>query len=673
MYSALTQYTHPLIQTDVLDKSAGDEYTPVALPLHRPFFPIRSSDGPNEIVWTGGSQATKIFGQETFDINEKYYRNEQTFLVDCIWPHQECFVRRMIPEDAKKASTAIFAHVTAGQIQQYKRDEHGRVLYDEDGNPIPLLNSSTSEPIKEPGITIRFTKRIIDVDEKIDGLETISSEVGGVRTTSYPIVGARYTSAGISGNRCGFKTWINRSTQIADIVDDAGALMWSFEAYKQPYKSNIASTVKNIYDYPTTEFTIKPGTIDTNTNRRLSVDETLERVFYNKTTSTNLLPMEIHFYADNVKLIGDLIKAAETNNPSILDGWMVDILTLKDENGNPYHHAQLDTTGDDYVVMSEQYIHYFDGGTDGDTSDEAFEALFRKFLNFEMDPDVEDYRKYQFTHIYDVGYSIATTLAMADFMGRHKRCKLIASCQDTNRHLYDMDEATSVAETIRAHCAITPESTLYKTPAMRATIFAEAGQLNNKTGNRIVPLTYWSAMRRAFCQGSPTITGSWGGEPLNVVDQFKTLNFTPYTLGQREILWTAAANYSQHRDRTTKFIPDTRSIYTLQSSLLADDEYTDVCVYLMYICDYVWTLYVSKKAPVVTVMGLIKERIERLAYEAFNTRYKVTATVYLTADDLRRKDSCHIDTELLGYHPLRRWYNTLIATDEDLYYQDETE
>ena len=385
----------------------------------------------------------------------------------------------------------------------------------------------------------------------------------------------------------------------------------------------------------------------------------------------SLLPYTINAYPDNVLAIGEAIKAVETNSTSITNGWMVDIFTLTDLNGNEYHHAIIDEEGEDIVFCNNQSIHYLSGGTDGDTSDEMFEDLFRQFMSTQLVPEIIDTNHYPITHVYDVGFSLTTKYAMCDWIANHSKSKIVLSTQDSSKDLYTMDESVSVASALKARCALTPESTLYGTEACRAEIFGQAGYLNDTSYKSIVPASYWMCMRRSSLQNSTYLKGTVKGYPNNRISIYRKENFVPYSPTQKQTFWDNAANYFQYANMTTKFYPDIRTIYRYESSVLSDTTFTDCCIYTMYIVDEVWTYYVGKTQSINTLFSSIKKDIEAAAYNAFGDTFTLTATPYQTDEDLEAGDQCHIDTILLGYTPLRRWFNTIIARREN--YNSSTE
>lgn len=671
----MEQYTHPFVDSQVLDQSQGTEVVTPDNTLHEPMFPIRAPKGRGEPYRCNGTQAIAEYGEQAFDQYEKYYRNEQYYLMNAIYPNQTAWIFRMIPDDAVKASTVIEAHITKDvSITQYRRDENGGYIYDEDGNKLPELDAGNN-PIVEPGVRIKYTRRVMTQEEIANNIvETRSVEVGGVVQTSYPICHGVFDDAGSAGNLSGFQLYVNYQDQKSDLVDATGALLWTFAPMEQPYDSNVANSVRDVYNGVANQMTMKPNTLDPFTVRRMYADDVINRLYYDTKKQESLLPYTMKFYPEHIKMIGDVIAEYETNNTDLIDGWYVDILSLLDKDGHQYHHAELDISGDDAVQMTNLYTHFFEGGDDGDISDEAFEAQWRQVLLLNKYPELIETRRYPITHIYDVGYPLETKFAMADFMAVQKRCKIELAAQDMHRHLYSMDEAVSLAAAIRARCAITPESEFYGTPAMRVSIFAQSGYVNDTSITSIVPATYWMAQKRAEYHNGMTMNRTWTDYPANVVNIFRKDNFTPYSVGQREILWDGAANYYQYATRTSKFFASIRTIYKTQSSMLTDQEYTDACVYLMYIVDRVWVYHVGKNGyAFAKYKDIVEKDIVKYAYQAFGDRYPVSANVYVTQDDVSRKDSMHIDTILLGYRPFRRWFNTIIVRGEELTPTESTE
>lgn len=662
-----SKYTFPNSLTQVKDESIGNPANITEYPLHKPFFCIRAAKGEkNKVFWLTGDEAITKYGSETFDQFSEYYRPEQLFLSEAIFPGQACFIARLCAPDAKEATLALECHLTKNvQVQMYERDDDGNYKYDTNGDLIPILDESNN-PVKEKGVTLKYVLREVSEDETYDTIKNKTVSSGSQETEILPVIGGIATSPGAFGSRSGFKIYFDPDAQSEDLLEENKALQFTFAPVEQPYQSNLAAAIGDKYEYISNTFVFKPDQVDSNTQRRISFDDMISRVYYD-TSNNYLLPYNLHCYTDNIKYIGDAIKEVETNDLEITDGWMVDIFTLLNLKGYSYEHAIFDTTGTDGVYVNDAAIQYFSGGADGDLSDETFEELYRQVLDFTLIPELVDTFKYPITHIYDVGYSIDTKLKMASWMAKHKSSKVEIATQDISRPMYTMDESVSVASAVRTRMALTPESTFYGTEAMRGEIFGQCGMLNDTSIKYIVPATFWIAQKRATLHNASYIKGTVKGYPNNIVNIYREVNFVPFSDDQKQIFWDGAANYFQYANMNDMFFADIRSIYRATSSVLSDTTYTDCCIYTMYILNTVWTYYVGKtNAPVNTLFSDIKKSIESLAYKAYGNLYDLTATVYQTDDDIQAGDQLHIDSVLLGDTPNRRWFNTIIARRPNL-------
>lgn len=664
----LVTYTHPHANTQIKDESAGQRVRNLNLPLHKPLTFIRAAKGDDKPFWGNGQEAIRKYGGQTFDQFEKYWRGEQYYLLNAIFPNQSSLMMRIIPADAQKATAVIEAHVAVDvDIQQYMRDDEGRYIYDEEtGLPIPMLDPAKN-PIVEKGVSVKYMKRAMTEEEMMTGYDKIPVKTitnGITQTKIYPIVGVEYKDACEMGNKSGLKLYVDINKQTADLVNYTQAVLWTFVPMEQPYNSNVPFEITDKFEAKINQMVMRPNQLDPYTNRRISAEDTILRLFYNDITKEYLLPFNIKFYSDNIEKIGDIIRQYEVNNSELTTGWMVNIASMVDSDGNPYHHAILNVEGD-HVNLSNLTLHYLTDGNDGDTSDEAFEDGIRQILSLRKFPELGDRFKYPITHLYDPGYSLPTKFAMADFMGQQEYCKIVMAAQDTNRQLYNMDEAVSVAAAIRARCAITPESELYGTQAMRATIFAQSGYVNDTSVKTIIPMTFWNCERRSTFHNAINIKGSWAASPQNIVNLYREVNFIPYSKTQKQLLWDGSANYMQHKDMNRLFMPSVISIYKDTTSLLSDDEFTDACVYMKYIVDFVWTEHVSRKLPIVALVDLIQRTICKEGYKAFGSLYDVSCTAFLSEEDMSNHDTLSVTVGLEGDYPKRTWNTTIICRGRD--------
>lgn len=664
----LKRFTYPHAESRIKDESIGNVINELILPLHRPLFPIRAAKGEvNVIGWYTGVDAIDEFGEATFDMFSDYYRNEQVFLEKAVFPGQGCMLVRLADEDAVASSLVLECHLTQGiEVQQYERDSNGGFVYNAQGQPIPLLDGSNN-PIKEPGVKLRHVVRPMEADEKPGFILPKTVTAGSETTVIYPLCDLTYKSPGKIGDKSGFKLYFDYTTQDLDVHDATGALIYTLAPMEQPYGSDTPSPIRDIYSQPYSQFVMKPNQVDARTARRISADDIVDNNYtYSTGSMAQLLPYDVKFYANNFKLIGDAVVAVEINSADMPDGWMVDILSLQDLKGYPYYHAILDTTGANYATMNDMAVHYLKNGSDGDISDAKFEELYRDFLSMNRIPEVQDTARYPITHLYDVGYTLPTKFSMIQFMGKQKMCKVDLACQDSNEDMFTMEESLSTGTALRARAMLTPESEIHGTEALRAEIFGQAGRLTDKALNRIIPSTIWLAMRRSELHNSTYIKGEVKGYPKSLVQIYRAHNWVPSSPDQKQNCWDTAVNYFQYANMTDLFFPDVRTIYKYDSSVLSDMTFTDACVYLMYLVQGIWAKYAGITVPAANLFSIIKRDIERASFEAFDGKYRITATPYQTTNEIQEGDVIHISTEMVGYSPSRRWINDIICKRENL-------
>ena len=153
----LLSYPHFVITVE--DQSRNDDVVADdLLGLHVPLFFGRYARGVvNKPIWCPTTNDLyRIFGKEWTDNLTPYFTHESLF-IERSFSSQGAFIVRLASEDAMTASILLEAHVTTGvEVIQYKRDEYGKKILDENGDPIPLMNDS-NQPIKEAGVRIKWT------------------------------------------------------------------------------------------------------------------------------------------------------------------------------------------------------------------------------------------------------------------------------------------------------------------------------------------------------------------------------------------------------------------------------------------------------------------------------------------------------------------------------------
>ena len=681
MANLYTIWTHPHNTTNVKDESATNAAQSVVLPLHRPHFCIFAAKGEaNTIDWYTGTEARREFGAATFERNTPYWNNEQTFLVNAVLPNQGCFITRLVPDDATSSSVVLELHIKKDvPVQQYKRNPDGSYVLDENKNKIKLQNSDGSDLI-EPGISYKWTSRVMTDDEDVATVKPSVMEVGDEVTYIYPIVAAKYSSAGTWGNRAGFKFFCNRNDQESEIVTTHNALLYTFAPAEKPYGSDTPTYLGTIYDSAYSQFIMKDKTYDDDTKKYVDANSTIFRLYTEDASTKSILPFDVHFYTEHVEEIGKALLEFESDVPELMDSpYMVNICSFTDTLGNEYPHAidevvyQMNNSAGgftsivDCTYLTDMNYHYLDGGSDGDISRENFEELYRAFLDFKIIPELQDYMHYPITHLYDTGYSNDTKVAQYNFAAVMPNVVITSATQDANKEMQDLDTAISVGTYLRTQAMLTPESELYGTQACRAQLFVQSGHLNDKNYTELVPYSFWLCERRCTFQNSTFFKGDLGPDPNNRVTLFRDVNFIPYSKTQKEICFKNALNYCEHGRMDRHFFASVQSIYKNKTSMLADVWFVDAVIYLKYIIDWAWADTANASMPLPALSQLVTTKIRDAAVTAFGSKYTLTeCEFYQTEEEALLGTTYHVRCVLVGDSPNLIWNSDIIVRRSNL-------
>jgi len=663
MSNLFRRYTHPHVQNRVKDESVGTEAVTVELPQHRPLMAVFARKGSSKVGWYNGDEFLETFGSETVDPKGPYFRNEQVFLQNAIFPNQGCFVTRLIPKDAKTSTSVLECIVRPEDIQQYQRDAVGAFVLDSSGKKIPLLDGGNN-PVKLPGFTLQYRLRPLAEDEVAGRIQPKEVEEAGVTTYVYPIFDYVSASAGKYGDNTGFRFFYNPASQDEDVHLNNQSLIYGFAPMHIPTGQSTPVAISSIYENRQIYFTPRPEQFDDDLQAYISFNDVVA-ANYTKQISvggyTSILPYNVNIYPDSFEAIGEKIAEVETFS-TFSSPWMVNIVSLVDLNEHAYRCAVLHA---DSIGLSDIQTHYLSGGNDGTMTNETYEELFRELLSMSLIPELQDPGQYPINTIYDTGYSIETKFAMISCAAKHEYLNPIYSCQDASEDLYTLEQSVSVGDAILTRIRMTPESEVHNTPACRGTIMGQAGYLDSRTIKSIIPLTYWIAKKRSIFQGLK-VTGEPAGENNNEVDDIININWFPYSEDTRELLTEKCINYAQIKKMTVPFFPFVQSAYSKPSSVLYSTFFVDVVCAHKYFSLEAWQAHVGRDVPVATLFKWLKEYVEQKSFKVYSGKYPVTATAYQTAQDIQQGGTVRIMTEITGNDKMRIAINDIVVKRDNL-------
>lgn len=643
-------YTFPNANINLQDDSTVTVPDPTVLPLHLPLFGVFAETGPVGIPVLGGANALQnIFG--TLFLNEKSpYFNHPNVFVKRALQYQQIYLVRLADPAATSASLVLLCTVTPTTLVQYQRASDGSVIKDVSGNNLPQLMVDGTTPVTQPGVTLTYSVRPLESNEKLSTVTTTTVTSGGVSSVTYPVI-AFSTYVGNAGNRSGFRLFYD-TTLNTNIVNNIGALTYSFQPVTLTPTTNIEAPVYDIYNSQTQTFSFLPGALDPTTDTFYNLQDVITNNFYNLPG----LPYNFHVYNENVGMIGQAILTLSPELGSI-SPYMVNILSGVDQNGNTYEHMAIDSSTT--TILNPNVVNYLQGGTDGSLSKTTLENQTAALLSGELNPLIADSFRFPFTHIYDSGYALTIKQLLTSIFSFRDDVQVTLSTQDVANPPNTAAQDQSTGSALRTAALLNVESTDFGTQCCRVSIYQQCGLLSDtQLYTSIVPATIDRMIKRCVYNNADYVKGEPKGRPNSEVTilTLGSLNWTPATPQQMQLSWNTGLNYIQYCDVATVFYPSLQSVYPLDNSLLASDVFTDyVAVYLKHLIRQQWTIIVGRDDPPKTLYQIIAKGIDDRASYVFGKFIKTSTVVSQTAVDSAKGYQLTVTTTVQGNMPNLVW------------------
>lgn len=650
-------YSFPHYEINVKDESLTTPLIVEQLALHRPIFLSFAERGPIGVpVYGSYEEHASRFGAGTFDVFSKYYRHPNLFAERSL-RNNKVFYVRLASDAAKSATLVLECSAYTKPLIQYQKDVNGNRIVDTNGNPLPI-DDGAGDPVKEAGTVLKWTIRAATALEDPKHIATKTSSLpnpdGGANltVTTYPVAVFVAASAGAWGNVTGFKFYWNPDSDTG-VAAAMQSLIYTFGMVTIPWGSDTAEVIRSKYLDVDTEFTFAKDTIDKATMRRYNLNEVISNEY-----AAQDIPFGIYSYPENVAAIGNACIANEnlTEFPELTSPYMVNIFTGKTMTSAPYDHITVDTESAGAMLLNKNIINYMLGGNDGETTDDALESLTREWLGGTIFPDVMDLPRYPITHLYDSGYDAATKEALIDFLGVRDDVKVILSTQSVYESPNTKAEDQSMGSFLRSRVLLHPESFVFGTTACRATILQQCGKLNeNVPYTKLVPATLDCMMKKGIWQGATYMKGKPKGLPNSAVTVLTDVNWFPVGSDFKQLSWDNALNYMQFYDMTSMHYPDVISVYPYLTSLLSDDIFTDMLIYIKHIVRAQWAKFAGVDDPIPQLISRIRDSVGRDIYSKLGSYVRAEVNPYQTALDVELGYSLTVEIPVYGTVPNRVW------------------
>lgn len=652
----MVDFTFPRADINIKDVPVpATSVDTTAQPLHVPFFFIQAEKGPiNVPVEDVYDNLVKIFGSRTFDPTGPFWTHQNLFVMAAS-KAAKVTVIRLADQTAVPASLVVELTATKGQIPVYKTDASGDRVVDTTGAWVHDTNTDGSPKTAE-GWTLSLGTRTLKSTESYDNLgKTVLATDAQQNPTSIkvPVIAQAGRYAGSAVNRDGQLLYSTRSVGVATSSSAVKSAWLRFAPIQFPYGNTVYSRISDTYGSTYNDVSLAATALNSITMQDMALSAILD-ANYVTSDGVNLLDADTAVYSDELSELLELVLTAGDTEASPFD---VDFLTGISTAGTYYQFIAIDQTSVTAANLNSTLVPVMlSGGSDGSLGNTAFQDQLDAWIAGGGSLEFLDIFNHPLTHFYDSGFRMTTKYNMVSLLTLRDDIAGDWSTQDASAPLNTPSADTSAGASLMTRLQTNPESVIFGTDAMRASIYMQAGQLAiGSVYGKVVPTTYARLLKRVETDSGDHQVGTPKGRPNSEVKVFKTLNWSAATPLQKQTNWDACLNSLSSCARNVKFWSDIRTIYPDQTSLLSDDVMRDRLVYTKHIVRDVWTYFAGRDDAPSELWTQIETQIKNRITYAFNNSLNVTVTVGQTYLDEQRGYSTTVTVTILGNSPMRVW------------------
>jgi len=674
------------------------------IPQHLPLVYFMGGQGTIEKQLTGGPELVKLYGSSLFDKSKKYYNHAVRFLEKFTGKANAVMTQRLVPDDAKRASAALYMDVIEADVPNYLRNEDGSLKLDGVGDPVINAN----EPYVT-GYDISYFVEQLQVDYAKGSLTTKnghkSKDDNGTTVTSTAIPVAEFTSSSFGEIYKQVALLIKTmSPEDMDpkVVEATKSLTYKLSLYKPSTDGTSSVTRRTLAGAPDAVFSFKEKAYSPTTEQFIDLVTVVNSQWFN--SKDKLKPIAYNDF-DITYVYNDLLKTkleelvvktmtamkdstdvwdpdwfdfvygpyttdAEFTDMAKENAYLLNFLTLKSTSKVPYLGLSLNNQYNDTTITYETpdgtFIPYnaangdkvkLSGGSDGTVDNSTFEALVRKEMDKYLDANsvVMDTAVNKETILYDSGFTLDTKKALCNFIGVRKNTCLILSTHDDalGEKYLGLSDSQAVGSVLKTRLKLNPESLYFGTGVARAVVIVGAGLIPGDTSNTRIPLSYTLAGKLSAMMGAGDY--KWKDEfsfdtyPGNGVNDLIDIQPAFIPNGIKPSLWNDGLVWAQPYDRQQFQLPGVQTVYDNDTSVL-NTVYTMMAVCtLSSIADDAWRNFTgeSKLTPNQFADALVAY-VNRRVKDIFAGRFVVIPEVEFTDQDKRRGYSWRLINKLYG-------------------------
>jgi len=590
--------------------------TPLSIPQHLPKVYVFAEKGPVGPTYMDFGQAslTQVYGDDTFNVNKKYFTHQTNYLQALGAAANNCVVHRVVAPDARDtANITLCLDILETQVPLYVKNTDGSLQLDALGNPVAQKDSNGLD-MTIAGFNVAWVTKVTQapVGTYQRGLQTVEAGLqggaGAGRSVSYPIFEFAADSPGEAGNRLAVRLF---PALESDIVPFPSHILR--EGKKYPYNFSLVkiadqitgktNVVLNSFGAQSARFITEDNGIDPASGAIIDFEKVIGDQYLDLPVAQSTGLGTAFVYQSNLDTVLEMLynremvisdpHRDEVINNSEVNHHALNILTLTSSNGSPYQAIKLiDVQGS--IRLTRNTNVFLSGSSDGTITEALLDSLFIADMD-NYNNSLHEYNDlvlHPESIIYDSGFSLAAKKAMPKFISRRKDTSIVLSTFAHNAPSATLAEQFSVGVALKSMIELYPESSTFGTPVMRATLVGGAADIINSLYTKRVPLTYELLNKSARFMGASN--GAWRNgfafdrAPNSIVTFMKNPDVSWVPASTRNTLWSVGLNFVLNYEINRQFFPAIQTVYENDTSVLNSFFTTVAISYLNKVAHAAW-------------------------------------------------------------------------------------
>lgn len=569
--------------------------TTLDIPQHLPKFYIYAESGPigPTYVDLGKNSLTSMYGDETFNVDGKYYTHQTAFLQVVVAAGNNCVVHRLVAPDAKDvANICLYLDVLPTQVPVYQKNVDGSLKLDNSGNVLVEKDSGGND-LTIAGYKVCWVAdhSVEDIGHYQTGLKVVRNGIqvdGATQSTQYPMYEVAFAYQGEKGAKTAIRMYPSLETDPVQFpayyLNESKIYPFNFQLVELINKvTGKMQSVSNTTGAQTSRFSSKEGVIDLYNTGGIDFTAMIDSQYIDTTGNrVNSIGDTYTYYGNLDVVLGMLYDAEKVISDPYRDSVInttennihaLNSLTFTSSNGSPYQAIKL-VDAPNSIRFTKNTNIFLKGTTDGTITLNLLDAQVAEDMENYDNPahEYNDVILHPASIFYDSGFSLPTKRVLPKFISRRKDTFCVLSTLSHINQASLPSEQVSIGIALKTMLELYPESDYWGTPVARGMIMAGSGYIINSPYRQRVPTSYEVAYRSATYMGASD--GKWRSgnmfdrAPNSLIIKLRDVESAWVPADSRSIMWSIGINFSLTYKVKTQFFPALQTVYENDTSVL---------------------------------------------------------------------------------------------------------